>query len=290
MLPVEPRLKPLGATMLHYADDREAKTEFKRCHSFSGYIPYALSDAATDCKSECSWEEASTCNVVWPDTDDEAPPGPTEAVTPEPASTTTVGGKVIVGFGRALQAAVKDMDGRLHALEFTGLDLGWFVGKLSENAMLFQFLGCPTIFWNRCNRLIPRFVGMAFAYQSFFDCGGCAMDLDDFIWGLHQNAGTPPVCFVYAFIYICRMSETQMEVLSERTVHRLLLAAVTIAAKMQQPQSFNVHLYAQVGHITVEELQHLEANLLELMQWNVLVCHKSFRRIFRLLIRASDAA
>lgn len=119
MLPVEPRLKPLGATMLHYADDREAKTEFKRCHSFSGYIPYALSDAATDCKSECSWEEASTCNVVWPDTDDEAPPGqgtPAATRTGEPTSTKTVGGKVIVGFGRALQKAVKDMDSRWYAL------------------------------------------------------------------------------------------------------------------------------------------------------------------------------
>eukprot|EP00438_Fugacium_kawagutii_P006945 Skav203611 [mRNA] locus=scaffold935:431326:433768:+ [translate_table: standard] len=252
MLPVEPRLKPLGATIIHYAEDGEAKTEFKRCHSFSGYIPYALSDAASDGKSECSVEESfeTTRNhVVWPGTDDEheAPPRPsaakaaaTESTGAEPTSTTTsVGEKVIVGFGRALRKAVRDMD------------------------------------------------GMSSAYHSFFDCGGCAMDLDDFIWGLHQNAGTPPVCFVYAFVYICRMSETQMEELSERTVHRLLLAAVTIAAKMQQPQSFDAHLYAQAGHVTAEELQHLEAKLLELLQWNVEVCHKSFRRIFRLLSQAA---
>eukprot|EP00438_Fugacium_kawagutii_P034395 Skav207730 [mRNA] locus=scaffold362:236442:236681:- [translate_table: standard] len=78
-----------------------------------------------------------------------------------------------------------------------------------------------------------------------------------------------------------------MEELSERTVHRLLLAAVTIAAKMQQPQSFDAHLYAQAGHISVEELQHLEATLLEVLQWNVEVCHKIFRRIFRLLSQAA---
>jgi hypothetical protein len=30
------------------------------------------------------------------------------------------------------------------------------------------------------------------------------MDLDDFIWGLNQRAGAPPVSFVYAFVYICR--------------------------------------------------------------------------------------
>mmetsp|Transcript_3926 Transcript_3926/g.4487 ORF Transcript_3926/g.4487 Transcript_3926/m.4487 type:complete len:254 (-) Transcript_3926:33-794(-) len=252
MLPVEPRLKPLSATILHFADDGEAKTEFKRSHSYSGYIPYSLSDAANDGKSECSVEESfetTRNNVVWPGTDDEdeAPPrqstaakaAATESTGAEPTSTTTsVGEKVIVGFGRALRKAVRDMD------------------------------------------------GMASAYHSFFD-GGSAMDLDDFIWALHQNAGAPPVCFVYAFVYICRMSETQMEELSERTVHRLLLAAVTIAAKMQQPQSFDAHLYAQAGHVTAEELQHLEAKLLELLQWNVEVCHKSFRRIFRLLSQAA---
>ena len=52
MLPVEPRLKPLGATILHYPDGADTKVEFKRCHSFPGYIPYALSDA--DAKSDCS--------------------------------------------------------------------------------------------------------------------------------------------------------------------------------------------------------------------------------------------
>ena len=36
MLPIEPRLKPLGATILHYADGADTKVEFKRCHSYSG--------------------------------------------------------------------------------------------------------------------------------------------------------------------------------------------------------------------------------------------------------------
>lgn len=43
MLPIEPRLKPLGATIIHYSDS-ETKAKFTRCHSFSGYVPYFLSD------------------------------------------------------------------------------------------------------------------------------------------------------------------------------------------------------------------------------------------------------
>ena len=95
MLPIEPRLKPLGATIIHYADS-ETKAKFTRCHSFSGYVPYFLSDSEPepiDCAgpvspgtppSNCSNRggatpeteatdvgEASPRPPVWPDTDEE---------------------------------------------------------------------------------------------------------------------------------------------------------------------------------------------------------------------------
>lgn len=109
MLPIEPRLKPLGATILHYADG-ETKTEFKRCHSYSGYIPYDLNDA--DAKSDASVEDAyeDVTTVVWPGTDEEhevpSQSFNTDQVSvPQPAS---IGEKVIMGFGRALRKAVRD--------------------------------------------------------------------------------------------------------------------------------------------------------------------------------------
>lgn len=90
MLPIEPRLKPLGATIIHYSDS-ETKAKFTRCHSFSGYVPYFLSDEPNepiDCgpspvtpPSNCSNRggatpetdvgEASPRPPVWPDTDEE---------------------------------------------------------------------------------------------------------------------------------------------------------------------------------------------------------------------------
>ena len=78
-------------------------------------------------------------------------------------------------------------------------------------------------------------------------------DINDFIWSLHMHgcrcldaygwlwwadlgACARPLCFVAAFVYICRMSEAkQGVVLGPKTVHHLLLAAITIATKMQQP-------------------------------------------------------
>ena len=88
MLPIEPRLKPLGATIIHYAD--ETKGKFTRCHSFSGYVPYFLAENVGHesernecehpelCRSNCSSAnvetdvgEASPVPHVWPDTDEE---------------------------------------------------------------------------------------------------------------------------------------------------------------------------------------------------------------------------
>ena len=67
--------------------------------------------------------------------------------------------------------------------------------------------------------------------------GPCFLDP----FGPSEKTSGRQVCFVYAFVYICRMSELnsgKVE-LSPRTVHRLLLAAITVAAKMQQPESFD---------------------------------------------------
>ena len=34
-----------------------------------------------------------------------------------------------------------------------------------------------------------------------------SQDIEEYIWHLYRNAGCRSVCFVYAFVYICRMSE-----------------------------------------------------------------------------------
>ena len=254
MLPIEPRLKPLNATILHYPD---AKEKFQRSHSFSGYVPYFLSDAALD-GQEANCSGGSTADVsdvgdetatpVWPHTDEEdmTEHAPTKALTcPEilawtgPPRSAPIGEKVIEGFGKALRKAVGE----------TPADVNY-------------------------------------GESCFHSSEAC--DIEDFIWSLHRDALCRPVYFVYAFVYMCRMSELNAGVveLSPYTVRRLLLAAITITAKMQEPD-FDSTKYAQAGNVTLLELEHLEANFLELLQWKVDVCTKSFKRIFRLLSQAA---
>ncbi|CAK9062614.1 unnamed protein product [Durusdinium trenchii] len=274
MIPIEPRLKPLSATILHYAD--AGKEKFQRSHSFSGYVPYYfLSDAdlgaqETNCSGGSLAEtdiEADTATPVWPHTDEEdldhAPPFHASATsesseekrlsnlqawsaTPYAWAWTgsrpaPIGEKIIEGFGRALRKAVGE--------------------TFTENQM-------------------------NHGESCFHSSEVC--NIEDFIWSLHRDAACRPVYFVYAFVYMCRMSELNAGVveLSPYTVRRLLLAAITITAKMQEPD-LDATCYAEAGRVTLVELEHLEANFLELLQWNVDVCTKSFKRIFRLLSQAA---
>ena len=131
MLPIEPRLKPLGATILHYADG-ETKAEFKRCHSYSGYIPYDLNDA-NDTKSDASVEEAYEdvpVPVVWPGTDEEHE-APSQSFTADPVSVpppASIGEKVIMGFGRALRKAVRDTCTLVTTTQTSDMGFFWMGG------------------------------------------------------------------------------------------------------------------------------------------------------------------
>jgi len=327
MLPIEPRLKPLGATIIHYAD--ETKGKFTRCHSFSGYVPYFLAENVSHesernecehpelCRSNCSSAnvetdvgEASPVPHVWPDTDEE---GCDERSGPE-----------LRGPGRASAASSESGDSEEFKSRLNSKASVWPNQSMwsedsscnAANAYDSAFLDCgvqatysawgaemwempswperPTPIGEKVmegfGKALRKAVGEVPSKQeeSCFHSTETS-DIEDYIWHLHRNAGCRPVCFVYAFVYICRMSELnagKVE-LSQQTCHRLLLAAITIAAKLQQPNSFDARVYAAAGNVTVPELEILEAKLTELLQWNLDVCAKSFKRIFRLLSQAA---
>ncbi|CAJ1338705.1 unnamed protein product [Effrenium voratum] len=257
MLPIEPRLKPLGSTSIHYA---EKANTLARCHSFSGYIPYFLQDDCQVPPSSSSNETPSDIEgepvlPVWPDTDDEQEGSeslPLVAVPceygawpqwpvswPDAQRQMPIGEKVVEGFGRALKQAADEAP--------------------------------------------PP------SYQSCFDSEVPEVNIKQCVRDLHRNASCRPICFVYAFVYLCRASELnpgKVE-LNHRTVHRLLLAAITLAARRHQPKLFEIEWYGQVGNIRIDELHDLEAKLLELLHWDVEVCTKSFKRIFQLLSQAA---
>eukprot|EP00435_Cladocopium_sp_Y103_P003727 s4266_g1.t1 len=250
MLPIEPRLKPLGATIIHYADG-ETKAKFTRCHSFSGYVPYFLSDSEpnepidgcagpvtppSNCSNrggatpETDVGEASPRPPVWPDTDEEGD-GPCPRHSDQASSESGES----EGFSSRLnsKASVWPNGQALWGETTDSYDSGY--------VSTFGAWGQEATYWEMQwpERQTP--IG--------------EKDIEEYIWHLYRHAGCRSVCFVYAFVYICRMSELnagKVE-LSPRTCHRLLLAAITIAAKMQQPNNFDASVYAAAGNVTVQE-------------------------------------
>ncbi|GAB0494618.1 hypothetical protein MMPV_005912 [Pyropia vietnamensis] len=80
--------------------------------------------------------------------------------------------------------------------------------------------------------------------------------------------------------------------LSDRSVHRLLVAAVTVAAKVVDDEVFSNAHYAAVGGVpSVPEMNALEAHLLRVLGWEVGVSPDAYRRWeWALLLHAGGAA
>ncbi|CAE7837078.1 CYCU4-1 [Symbiodinium sp. CCMP2592] len=278
MLPVEPRLKPLCATFIHYIDSKEGTDACKgrkliRCHSFSGYVPYHLEQAKGDIAekipSNCSGssatpdtdigEEGASAAQAWPDTDDEWE-----------GSETSFKSVPAVAVVEMVQGPCQEM-----AQVWT-----WRMPNLPEEKVIEGV----------CQAVTEAAAGAPSGRRNGFNYIGEPPDINNYVWQLYRNYGCDTMTFVWAFAYLCRISESnrgKVDV-SKQTIHRLLLAAVTVAAKQQQLYMYDNSFYAQAGNVSTADLNKLEARFLELLNWNLDVCPKTFKRIFRLLCRAAE--
>eukprot|EP00439_Symbiodinium_sp_Y106_P027112 s2805_g3.t1 len=285
MLPVEPRLKPLCATFIHYIDSKEGKDACKgrkliRCHSFSGYVPYHLEqeegDTAENIPSNCSGSSAATPDTdigeegdsaaqAWPDTDDEWEGSETSL-----KSVPTVA---------LVDMYVPQVEEMVQGCQEMAQVWTWEMPNLPEEKVIEGV----------CRAVTEAAAGPPSGRRNCFNYIGEPPDINSYVWQLYRNCCCDTMTFVWAFAYLCRISESnrgKVDV-STQTIHRLLLAAVTVAAKQQQLYMYDNSFYAQAGNVSTADLNKLEARFLELLNWNLDVCPKTFKRIFRLLCRAA---
>lgn len=106
-----------------------------------------------------------------------------------------------------------------------------------------------------------------------------AISVEDYLTRLMKYFKCGPSCLVLASVYIHRLLDTKPDfVLGELTVHRLILAALTVAAKVHDDTYHPNSWYAKAGGITNQELNILEAELLGLLEWRVRVTAEVFER------------
>ena len=80
-----------------------------------------------------------------------------------------------------------------------------------------------------------------------------------------------PSTIIIALIYIDKICENSNVQLTMENIHRLILTCVVVSIKYNEDDYYSNEYYAKVGGITLKELNQLEHNMLELLNFDVFV-------------------
>jgi len=76
-----------------------------------------------------------------------------------------------------------------------------------------------------------------------------------------------PECFLIAVIFIDRIILNHNLLLTSFNVHRFIITAIVIAAKIYDESTYNNKYYSHVGGVALKELNHLEHKFLSLLDF-----------------------
>ena len=90
--------------------------------------------------------------------------------------------------------------------------------------------------------------------------------------GLARKEHLSPVVALHAFLLIDRLLHTHAESgfhLCTRNVHRVLLAAALVSAKLLDDECYNNTYWASVGGVSLSHLNQLEVELIKLLNFSL---------------------
>lgn len=105
---------------------------------------------------------------------------------------------------------------------------------------------------------------------------------------IRKYAKCSDCCFVISLIYIDRMIESCNVVLTSLNVHRLLITSIMLAAKFMDDLFYNNAFYAKLGGVSVLELNALEIEFLQKIQFTLFVSPESYSKYLSELRRFTD--
>lgn len=99
----------------------------------------------------------------------------------------------------------------------------------------------------------------------------------DYITHLHLATECSDNCFIIAFIYIDRLLERNPSfALSAKKMHRLVLSAIVLGIKYLDDAYASNKVYAEIGGVSVIELNFLEQLLISLLEFDLYVDAKIY--------------
>jgi hypothetical protein len=113
----------------------------------------------------------------------------------------------------------------------------------------------------------------------------------DYCKRLRRYFNCSPSCFVTALMYIDQIltktkkaTPEQRVVLDTLTIHRLVLVSMVLAVKYHEDNHYSQAYYAQVGGVSLAELNSMERLFVDIVEWDLDVNYDRFAKYFGELV------
>lgn len=115
------------------------------------------------------------------------------------------------------------------------------------------------------------------------------MRVHDYLLRLQKYLPCSPSCFVIMFVLLDRLlivtSKSPVPVfLHTLSVHRLIMAAILLACKINEDISYNNVYFAKVGGMHLEDLNRAELEFIQLLGWDLVIPVWLFDRYYDQLL------
>ncbi|GAV73381.1 Cyclin domain-containing protein [Cephalotus follicularis] len=103
------------------------------------------------------------------------------------------------------------------------------------------------------------------------------ISIQSYLQRIFKYANCSPSCFVVAYVYLDRFTQSQPSLpINSFNVHRLLITSVLVSAKFMDDMYYNNAYYAKVGGISITEMNLLELDFLFGMRFKLNVTPDTF--------------
>lgn len=100
----------------------------------------------------------------------------------------------------------------------------------------------------------------------------------EYVQRIAEHSKCSRICFVASYGYLQRLSKVDSKYrLCSRSVHRLLISSVLIAAKLLDDKFYSNAFYARIGGISTKEINRLELEMLRLLDFRVFTSRADLR-------------
>lgn len=108
--------------------------------------------------------------------------------------------------------------------------------------------------------------------------------LGHFLNGLFQMMNSSEVCFVSMAVYFDRLLKKHANLISESNMIRLIFISGVLAIKMQEDHSYKNSYFAQISGIPNHEINYLEMNFLQWIEYRLVVNPEEYNSYYTNLL------